>query len=160
MSLDPTLRSFVFYAANLRGLPKGLATAVIKQHGGWRSFKEDAIDFATYGVDGGYSGFIWTSETVEFAKKYRKLIANLAESQLAELSEAFQRPWHDDFDLIEGIRNFNCFKHDCPSRDDVIACLYGDGDDTSVMNALAWYAAEEVLRAYADFVEEQGGDNE
>ena len=50
MTLDPTLRSFVFYAENLRGLPKGLATAVIRQHGGWRSFKKDAIDFANHGV--------------------------------------------------------------------------------------------------------------
>ena len=149
MSLDPTLRSFVFYAANLRGLPKGLATAVIKQHGGWRSFKEDAIDFANHGVDGGYSGFIYYSE-VEFAKKYRKLIAKLAESQSDDLG----------LGVIEMIQDFNWFKDDRPSQADVAACLYGDGDDTSVMNALAWYAAEEVLRAYADFVEEQGGDNE
>ena len=148
MSLDPTLRSFVFYAANLRGLPKGLATAVIKQHGGWRSFKEDAIDFANHGADGGYSGFIYHSETVEFAKKYRKLIAKLAESQSSDLG----------LGVIEMIQGFNWFKHDRPSHADVTACLYGDGDDTSVMNALAWYAAEEVLRAYADFVEEQSSD--
>ncbi len=158
MTLDYTLRSFIFYAENVRGLPKGLAVAVIRQHGGWRSFKEDAIDFASHGVDGGYSGFIYYSETVEFAKKYRKLIAKLAESQLAEMQQAFQRPYQDDLDLVEAIRNFNCFKHDRPSRDAVITCLYGDGDDTSVMNALAWYAAEEVLRAYADFVEEQGSN--
>ena len=149
MTLDPTLRSFVFYAENLRGLPKGLATAVIRQHGGWRSFKKDAIGFANHGVGGGYSGFIYYSETVEFAKKYRKLIAKLAESQSDDLG----------LGVIEMIQGFNCFKDDRPSQSDVGACLYGDGDNTSVMNALAWYAAEEVLRAYADFVEEQGGND-
>ncbi len=148
MTLDYTLRSFVFYAENVRGLPKGLAVAVIRQHGGWRSFKEDAIDFASHGVDGGYSGFIYCSETVEFAKKYRKLIAKLAESQSGDLG----------LGVIEMIQGFNCLKDCRPSQSDVGACLYGDGDDTSVMNALAWYAAEEVLRAYKEFVEEQGSN--
>ncbi len=148
MTLDYTLRSFVFYAENVRGLPKGLAVAVIRQHGGWRSFKEDAIDFANHGVDGGYSGFIYYSETVEFAKKYRKLIAKLAESQSGDLG----------LGVIEMIQGFNCLKDCRPSQSDVGACLYGDGDDTSVMNALAWYAAEEVLRAYKEFVEEQGSN--
>lgn len=156
MSLDPTLRSFVFYAAKVRGLPKGLATAVIRQHGGWQSLKEDAINFANHGVDGGYSGFICYSETVEFAKKYRALIVELAESEASD--QGFGT------DVIEMIQGFNYFKNDRPSQAIVGRCLYGDAawgdDEISVMNALAWYAAEEVLRAYADFVEEQGGDNE
>ena len=150
MVLGHTLRSFVFYAEHMAGLPRGLATAVIRQHGNWKSFKECAPDFAQHGVDGGFSGFIYYNETVEFAKKYRNLIAKLAESQ----SEDFGS------DVIDMIKGFNCFKDDRPSTSVIGRCLYGDSDDSSVMNALAWYAAEEVLRAYVDFTESQGGDDE
>lgn len=150
MTLDHTLRSFVFYAEHVAGLPKGLAIAVIGQHGGWRRFKGCALDFARNGVDGGFPGFISYSDQIAFAKKYRKLITELTERQAEESGT----------DAISMIQGWDRLKEDRTSNSVVGRCLYGDGDDLIVMNALAWYAAEEVLCAYVDFTESQGGDDE
>jgi hypothetical protein len=128
-------------------IPEKLVRGVITQMGGWQSFKECAPDIANHGIDGGFHGFIYYSDTQLFARKFRKEIADLAKSQA------------DDFGtgIIEMIQGFGCFKNSKPTEEEIAKCLWvgvpTEEDDAGIYNALAWYAGEEVARAYAQSLE-------
>jgi hypothetical protein len=151
-----TLKGFAFFATEHRGLPKGLVPAVIKQHGGWKSFRECALDFARNGVDGGFPGFIYYSETIRFVQKHRSLIAQIAAIDASDLGTGVIQMFQS-FDRTFGVPKY--------SEQQVICSLYGDGksdwDDgnSDLMNTLAWYAAEKVLAAYLDYTEEFDSGN-
>jgi hypothetical protein len=119
-------------------IPAKLARAVIRQIGGWESFTESAEDVAQYGASGGFSGFIYYSETVAFAKKHRAEIAALVEQWADELGE----------DAIAFVKYWKCMEDSTTSE--IAAGLYGRGDDTQVLNGLAWFALEETCRAYVN----------
>lgn len=120
-------------------IPPELVRAVVRQFGGWRQFVESAPDVCQHGIDGGFGGFTYYSDTEPFARRNRAAIAQMAETQA------------DDFGigLIEMIQGFGCFRHDKPSAAEVGRALYA-GESNPVLNALAWYAGEEVCRAYCD----------
>jgi hypothetical protein len=125
-----------------------LIKAVIDQLGGERDYLQD---IANHGIDGGYSGFIYYSDTIEFFKKNRKLILEL----VFEMAEEFgQTP-------IEFVRGFNCLKNTfdnaAEAEAEISRALYGRiaEDDTQVPNALAWLAGEEVARYEVDREEEE-----
>ena len=127
-------------------IPAELVRAVVRQIGGWESFTQSAEDIANHGIDGGFHGFIYNRDTEAFAKRNRKAIAEMARNQA------------DDFGtgVIEMIRGFGCFRHDKPSDEEIGSALYAGRDvenGANVLNALAWYAGEEVARAYADMIE-------
>ena len=127
-------------------IPEPLIRAVVRQIGGWSSFKESAPDIANHGVDGGFGGFIYYSDTVKFAKRNMGSIRQLAREQAEEFGMG----------TLEMIQGFACLGDDY-SIDDIGACLYGAGgseDDTQIYNALTWYAGEEVARAYVDTKEQ------
>jgi hypothetical protein len=123
-------------------IPAALVRAVVKQSGGWASFKEDTKDIADHGIDGGFNGWINHSDTCAFARRNRALIAEFAADQAGDLG----------LGVIEMVQGFGCLGKDY-SIDEIGRCLYGRGDDTSIMNGLAWYAAEECARAYCDALE-------
>lgn len=119
-----------------------LIKAVKKQLGN----DEYLVDIANHGIDGGFSGFIYYSDTIEFFKKNRKLITGL----VFEMAEEFgQTP-------IEFVRGFNClkntFENSAEAEAEISRALYGrlSQDDTQVPNALAWFAGEEVARYETD----------
>lgn len=118
-----------------------LIRAVIRQFGDWDYFKQSASDVTSYGASGGFSGFIYYSDTVPFAKRNKKLIIELA----TELDSQIE-----SVGLLAFLASFNCLK-DC-SQDSIAKALYtGKGEDvTQVFNALAWFALEEVSRNLAD----------
>lgn len=124
-----------------------LIRAVVKQSGGWSEFKERANDITNHGVDAGVSGWIYYSETVPFWRKNRKLIIELANSVANDVSEQ----------ALYTVQHFNCLcNHGEPiySADEIGQALYRHHTDefTSVHNALAWFALEEVARSYVDLV--------
>ena len=124
-----------------------LASAVIRQFGGWENFKEKAPDVANHGIDGGYCGFIYCDDTVAFAKKHKKIILENVKQFADEIGENFAKV----------IADFNCLKNTGITDDDVItALMYPRSCEeytvTQVYNALAWYAGETVSHEYADFV--------
>lgn len=125
-------------------LPASLIRAVVRQLGGWESFKESALDITNHGIDSGFHGFIYYSDTVEFFRKNRSTIIELAKSQA------------DDFGvgLLEMVANFNCLRGDY-TIDEIGQTLFGTSRqmDDSIANAMAWYAGEEVARAYVDYCE-------
>lgn len=128
-------------------IPDSLIRAVVRQAGGWESFCEMAPDICRGGIDGGFHGFIYHSETHPFAKRNRKAIAQMASEQARDLGVG----------VIEMIKGFGCFRNDKPTDEEIGSALYAGRnaeDGLDVLNALAWYAGEEVARAYCDLTGE------
>jgi hypothetical protein len=139
--------------ANQTGFPLPLLRAVARQMGGWSEFRESAIDIARHGIDGGFSGFIYCSDTVKFYRANRAAILDLLEQQAEDLG----------LDPTEMVCGFNCLRTEDPAdkrelQREVWRTLGGrmTADDYSVANALAWYAAEEAARAVDWYLDEYG----
>lgn len=128
---------------NSGNIPEKLVRAVVRQSGGWESFAEQAEDVTNHGASGGFSGWIYYTETVAFARRNRASIVELCEHLADELGES------GPIALVEGFRGLSG-----ATESEVASTLYGKGDgETSVANALAWFALEEVCRGYCDMVE-------
>ncbi len=132
-------------------LPTALIRAVVRQLGGWNEDTRQALqDIARHGVDG---GFIYYSDTTAFAKKHKAVILEVAEELAREV--------RDTGGAVDLIADFRCLRDGdiTPSITDIARVVYsGKGPDsvvTEVYNALAWFAAEEVARAYSDLIAAQ-----
>ena len=139
-----TLKAFI----NQTNIPDKLIRATVRQASGdWELFKESAADIANYGASGGYGGFIYYSDTVPFAKRNLKEIIELAEQQAAEFGES------DAYAMIAG---FNCLKKGKLTGGRAALAIAQPNNDqhVDVMNALAWYALEEVAREVQRAMEE------
>lgn len=126
-------------------IPEGLIRAVVRQSGDWEQFKESALDVVNHGADTGCnSGFIYYTDTVKFYNAYRDLILQLAGNMAEEFGQS----------TINMIQNFRCFNGNY-SADEIGKTLYGpkSNADTQIANALAWFALEEVARAYSNALE-------
>ena len=135
-----TLKAF----AQSSNIPAALIRSVVRQMGGWQAFMESAPAIANHGIDGGFHGFIYTRETTAFAKRNIKSIQALA----AEQAEDF------GVSVTEMIQGFGCFRDAKPNDVEIGKALYAGKDDGSgVLNALAWYAAEEVARSFQAIAE-------
>jgi hypothetical protein len=126
-----------------------LIRAVVRQIGGWESFTNYASDISSHGIDGGFNGFIYNVDTEAFAKRYRAEIAKLASEQAQDFGTS----------VIEMIRGFGCFRHGTkPTDEEIGSALYAGRDidgGMNILNALAWYAGEEVARSYTDLTERE-----
>lgn len=128
---------------NRSNIPAKLVRAVVSQSGGWESFKEHAPDVANHGASGGFPGWTYYTETGAFTRRNRALIVELCETMAKDLGES------GPVALVQG---FNCLKD--ATEGEVALTLYGKGNgDAQVTNALAWFALEEVARAYVDLIE-------
>ena len=133
-------------------IPESLVRAVVRQMGGWESFKESATDITHHGISGGFHGFIYYSDTIRFTKRNRKAILEMATQQAKDFGSGRS----EEFSLritVEMIMGFGCFRHSKPTESEIIEALAGGGQGTQVPNALAWYAGEEVARAFCDMME-------
>lgn len=117
-----------------------LIRAVVRQVGGWESFKEIAQDVTRSGANAGFSGFIYYSDTVAFTKRVRSEVLSLAENLASDLGES---------SAFVCIASFNCLDL---SPDAVAEAFYNARSEsrTEVYNALAWFALEEVCRSFDD----------
>lgn len=125
-------------------IPADLVRAVIRQAGGWDSFRESASDIANYGAAGGVSGFIYYAETVAFTEKNKADIIAMAKAQAADLGA------ESIYSMVAGFNGL-----------DLDACHVAEAihdpeaeDKTQVFNVLAWYALEEVARAFSDLCDQ------
>lgn len=140
MKTTLTLDSFIAQSA----IPSALISAVAKQCGGWEEFTGHAEDVVNHGADSGFSGFTYYSETVAFA------LANLP--AIREYLKIQAEEW-SDMSALEFVKGFRCLNNDF-TLDEIGEALFGaDPDATAILNALAWYALEEVSRAYVDATE-------
>jgi len=126
-------------------IPESLVRAVVRQFGGWGSFTECALDVCRGGIDGGFHGFIYTKETEAFAKRNREAIQQMAQSQAQDFGTS----------ATEMIQGFGCFRNGTkPTDSEIGLALYAGKDDgAGVLNALAWYAGEEVCREFERLTE-------
>lgn len=131
-----TLKSFV-EKSHINGK---LIRAVVRKIGGWESFTQSAPDITNNGIGGGFHGFIYTAETVKFAKKNLPEIMELAKNMADDMGE-------DTYKMIAG---FNCLKD--YENLDIGSAIYNkkSEDHALVLNALAWFAGEAVARSYVD----------
>lgn len=123
-------------------IPAKLVRAVVRQMGGWESFCNSARDICDHGIDGGFNGFIYNADTEAFAKRNRAEISEMASAQASEFGTS----------VVEMIQGFGCFRHGTkPTDEEIGLALYAGKekeDSVPVLNALAWYAGEEVSREY------------
>ena len=117
-----------------------LIRAVVRQFGGWDSFKESAIDVANNSIDGGFHGFIYYRDTVTFTRRNKAAILKMARDMAADFGEG------SEYKLIAG---FNCLKISEGEAAEAVHNARSVMRDT-VYNALAWFAGEEVCRSYSD----------
>jgi hypothetical protein len=125
------------------GVPESLVRSVIRQSGGWSFFKEMAPDVANYGASAGFNGWTWYFDTVKFAKSNRQSIAQLCANYADDIETG----------ILEMIQGFGCIGKDY-SLDEIGQCLYGSGQEVTILNGLAWFALEEVSRIYSDNCED------
>lgn len=129
-------------------LSDALINSVVRQFGGWESFGVSAESVSSHGIDGGFSGFIYYSETHDFAMKNRRLIVELLEDSADCLGE----------DVVSMVSNFGIFRNspmDADDKRDLYKYLGGGRPEQgAITNVMAWFAAEEVCRSYSDFIYE------
>lgn len=117
-----------------------LCKAVIKQCGGWLSFKECAPNVAAHGADSGAaSNFIYYTDTVGFALRNAGMIGDLAN----EMAKDFG--YDSTIGMLKSWRCLNGW-----SENEIAEAFYTGRGEAAVQvnNALAWFALEEVCRAY------------
>ena len=86
-----------------------LIRATVKQLGGMDNDLQNTMEnILSHGIDGGYSGFIYYSDTIKFAQKNQKHIVALLEEQAEQL----------DQDIISMVKNFGVFRRDKMDNDD------------------------------------------
>jgi|TARA_B110000483_G_scaffold30536_1_gene37073 hypothetical protein len=110
---------------------------------------EDMKNINSYGIDGGFGGFVYYHETSKFFDDNRNLIIDLAREQ----SEDF------GVGMLEMIQGFNCFKNYHIPIDEIGEVIFGNNTDdlenaVTIKNALSWYAGEEVSRHIIDEMED------
>jgi hypothetical protein len=117
---------------------KTLVNAVVNQLGGMDSLE----DIRNHGIDGGFSGFIYCSDTVKFASRHRSSIVRLLEQQADEMGE----------DVVKMVSEFGIFRNngmDAEDKKDLYRFLGGGKcKEHTIPNLMAWYAAEEVARMF------------
>jgi len=95
-------------------------------------------DICNYGANSGFVGFTYYTDTIEFFNNNKTDIINMAKEQADQFG----------VDYIEMIKSFNCIGDDV----DVAAGLYESehDDETTVKNAMSWFALEEIARSMVD----------
>lgn len=132
-----SLSSFVAQS----NIPEKLIRSVVRQIGGYSTFKEYAQDICNHGAQGGFCGFTYYSDTISFAKRNKIEILEFCKQFDSEL---------ENVGLFAFIASFNCLRN--YSQEEIAEALYtkNAGSETQVFNALAWFALEEVSRSYCD----------
>lgn len=121
-----------------------LIRAAVRQSGGWEAFQEMAPYIAQHGISGGFSGWIYYTETCNFYANNQTLIVALAEQIADDIG------CHSAQDMVKGFRSLDA------TLSEIGYTMYSNKrqHDMQVANALAWFAAEEVARGFVDWAEQ------
>ena len=141
--MKPTIKAFLHSGAS-HHIPASLVRAVIRQSGGIESFAEDAENITNHGVNGGFHGWIWYTDTVAFTKRNKAAILELCKDTAESMGAD---------NIYSLIASFGCAKG--YSAEEIAEAIHNSRseDRTTIYNCLAWFAAEEVARAYCDMME-------
>lgn len=141
-------------------MDSGLLNAVVEQSGGWEDFRESAPDVVENGIDGGFGGWIYYSETINFYRSNHEKIRTQLYGDAEQL----------DLYVVEYIKSFQCLKGLEPTENEIVGAMLccadprdnhlpkfleieaelTDGIIRIIQNALAWYAAETACRSYME----------
>lgn len=137
-----TLKNFIEFT-NTDGK---LIKAVKRQCGyGWNDFQDylKNVSNSPCGAAGGFSGFIYYSETSNFWRRNREIITERLKDLAFELGE----------NVLQMVMSFGGIKDGDFSEDEVGRALYGryNSDLDFIYNVFAWFALEEVANRYSDF---------
>ena len=152
-----TIKSLRAYIYSNSSFPERTVNNVIKELGYpltgkgelFRELSADLVNCAEHGADIGISGFVYYSETIPFFKKNRAAIASHIEMTAEELGT-------DIFSLVQG---FGVFRNsEKPTPAEIGKALWDKSqthtDLTTLYNVFAWYALEEVSRAWYRYLED------
>ena len=102
-------------------------------------------DIASHGADAGFSGFIYHRETCQFARDNMAAIYGQIKDDAADFG----------VDPLEMVAGFNCLHGEFPAyeiasviHNDIDDATRNDGAETSILNALAWYALESAAHSF------------
>lgn len=113
-----------------------LIRAVIRRIG-----MESVQDVNAHGIDGGFNGFIYYTDTVKFYRDHKADILRLAKETAESLGEG---------GVITLVKGFRCLNGQY-SEDEISEGLHSSGEDEhTIKNAMAWFAAEEVCRLFEE----------
>ena len=107
---------------------------------------ESIKDVNNYGMEQGFPGFIYYSETVKFWRKYKKEILAMLKNDTNNWGSG----------IVGIVQSFNCLndKGKAPeyTQEEIGEALFGryNPELDIIYNALAWYAAETVCRMFED----------
>ena len=105
-------------------------------------------DIANYGIDGGFSGFIYYSDKEVFYAENKELI-------IEQLKEDVLNYGDGDTSVINLVKTFNCVKNNEVTEDEIGQTLYSLNHDQTVVSCLAWYAAEVVAQDCLRIIEDE-----
>ena len=97
--------------------------------------KETLTDITNHGLNGGFTGFIYYTDTTKFYTDNKKLILSMANEQAEDFG----------ISISEMVAGFGCC-NESPHEVEAWLLDLDEDYDTSLPNCLAWYAAEEVAR--------------
>ncbi|HTF27219.1 MAG TPA: hypothetical protein VK625_00165 [Flavitalea sp.] len=118
---------------------KTLINAVISRVG-----KDSISDINNHGISGGFSGFIYYSDTHSFAMRHRKDIVRLLNEQANDFGEEVVK-------MVSGFGVFRSNPMDNEDRQELYKYLGGAKcEQSAITNLMAWYAAEEVCHWFED----------
>lgn len=105
----------------------------------------DSVKYVNrHGIDGGFNGFIYYSETHSFAIRHRKTIVQMLENLANDLGE----------EVVQMVSGFGVFRNspmDNDDRKDIYRYLSGAKvEQGTITNLMAWFCAEEVCRLFED----------
>lgn len=104
--------------------------------------KDSIMDVVNHGIDGGFNGFIYYSDTHKFAIKHRSVIVTMLEDMADQLGE----------EVVKMVSGFGVFRNspmDNDDRKDLYKYLGGGKPEQgTITNLMAWFAAEEVCRMF------------
>lgn len=124
--------------------PQRLIDLVIEQFGDEEYFTQCASDIASHGANAGWNGFVYHSDTVPFGEMIRTHVKPILKEYADEFGEDGIFSMMSGWECLDGYSVDEIAEGWCSSEDD---------SHTAVMNALAWFALEEVARAYVDSLE-------
>jgi hypothetical protein len=138
---DNTMTEEAFLESTSR---PALAAAVIAQMGGWENFTNYAAAVTEHGAEGGFLGFVYYHETGHFYADNQREIVAMAKDLAADIGEK---------SALALVAGFRCLEGE--NEEDLGRTLYGTpaDHDSTTSNALAWFALEEIARAYVDALE-------
>ena len=143
---NPTMKQLI---AN-PNISTQLISATIKQMGGYAELKEHASDIVKYGANNGTSGFTWYTETVEFTKKNKKYILELAINQAQDCG------YNGAYDMVRSFGLLRNKREPIYTEIEIYQAIHERNNENTaaVYDALAKYILEYVARAYMGLIEQ------